>query len=373
MRVTINCRSFSLKEYAGIGRYAYNLVKSLSAIDQETEYYLYLKKDFFDFRRHIPTFPAKNFKVKVDQFHLGPKRLVNRTDIYHLPSPDWIDESGGKIIVTVHDLIHRFFPAGHSNETIEIVEKQFQGVIQKAHKIICCSESTLEDLKKSYGVGHEKACRIYQGVDKSLFCPLKEGEDTRSQHILKSHGVELPFLLFVGTIEPRKNVPALLEAFAILKNKSRFWGKLVIIGKKGWQSEGVFSLIPKLHLRNDVFFLGFVPDEELRYFYALAEAFVYPSSYEGFGFPILEAMSCGCPVVTTAISSCGEIAKDAAVFADPLMAQSIAEGIKKMIESKEFKEDLRRKALLRSQDFSFQKTAQETLKIYKEVYRSGAS
>src|SRR3989338_3798947 len=142
MRIAINCRSFLLRRYAGIGRYAHNLVQTLSEIDKENEYYLYLKKGLFDAKRRIPKIPSKNIFVKRDMFNRGLTKTLGAVDIYHSPSPDFLDIDNAKIVVTVHDLIYKTYAQGHTPETVETTERQMQEIIRKASKIICCSKST---------------------------------------------------------------------------------------------------------------------------------------------------------------------------------------------------------------------------------------
>ncbi len=371
MRIAINCRSFLLKHYAGIGRYASNLVKSLSELDHENEYLLYVKKGLFDFKRQVPSVNAPNFHVKVDNFNQGLNKTLGKVDIYHSPSPDYLNIESAKIIVTVHDLVYKTFPQGHTSATAIETEKHMQEIVKKASKIICCSKSTLLDLHKYFDIDKNKSCIVYQGVDKNEFFPAKGKELEMAQNVVALKGVDGPFILFVGTIEPRKNIDNIIYAYSLLKSKRKFSGKLVCIGVKGWKSEGTFELIKRLGLSSDVFFLGYVTNRELRYFYSLAEVFVFPSFYEGFGFPILEAFSCGAAVVTSNVSSCPEIAQDAALTVGPQRFEEIAEAIERVITDKNFKHDLQQRAIKRSHDFSFAKTAEETLKVYREVYQLG--
>ena len=141
------------------------------------------------------------------------------------------------------------------------------------------------------------------------------------QASLRNLGIDKPYVLYVGTIEPRKNLTGLLESFALLKSRKVFQGQLVVVGMKGWMVENTGELIKKLGIGQDVIFTGFVSDEQLRQLYNMAELFVFPSFYEGFGFPILEAFCCGVPVISSNTSSCGEIAADAALTIEPQDSQ----------------------------------------------------
>lgn len=367
MRIAINCRSFLLKGYTGIGRYAHNLVKSLAEIDHENEYLLYAPKKLLDLKRRLPKINAKNFYSKYDCFNQGATKILKNIDIYHSPSPDFLPNVNARIIVTVHDLIYKVYPQGHTDETIEKTEEHFQQLITKADKIICCSQNTMNDLKRFFPVQENKACVIYQGVDKHVFRVLNKDEQEAADKILVERGIQFPFILFIGTIEPRKNLSNLIKAFYILKKEEAFDGKLVIAGMQGWMQENIAKVVDDYDLKKDVLFLGYLSDFELCVLYNKAQVFAFPSFYEGFGFPILEAFCCGAAVVTSKTSSCGEVAQDAALQVDPHNAMDIADHMRKIIQDKKFADELKKKALTRAQDFSFEKTAQETLEIYKEV------
>ncbi len=367
MRIAINCRSFLLKNYTGIGRYAYNLVKSLSQIDRENEYWLYAQKKYFDFKRRIPRVPADNFSVKVDWFGQGLSKILNPVDIYHAPSLEFINIQNTKIVVTVHDLVYKTYPDGHALQTREMTEKQLTQIVRQSDRIICCSQSTIRDLQQYFPVKEGQVRLVYQGVDKSIFYPLDDQQRQKARGDLKKRGIPESFLLFVGTIEPRKNLQNLLLALLILKQKNKFKGKLVVSGMKGWMIEGLAEVIKKFNLTDDVVFLGYVSDEDLRSLYNLCEVFVFPSFYEGFGFPLVEAFSCGAAVVTSNVSSCPEIAKDAAVIIDPYNPDQIADALTRFLEDAKWKSFFQQKALIRAQNFSFQNTAEETLAIYREL------
>lgn len=368
MRIAINCRSFLNRNYAGIGRYAYNLVKTLSEIDHDNEYWLYVQKRYFDFKRRVPRVSAKNFDVKIDWLNRGIDHILKPIDIYHSPSPDYLNIKEAKIITTVHDLVYKTYPQGHTPQTCETTDRQLTLIVEKADRIICCSKNTIKDLCHYFPEVNKKKIRlVYQGVDKSVFYPLPESELKRAQAVIRRKGITSPFILFVGTIEPRKNLQNLLRAFSQLKRKGRFPGKLVIIGMTGWMVEEVRRALKEVNLTTQVVFLGYVSDETLRYFYNLAEVFTFPSFYEGFGFPIVEAFCCGAPVVCSNVSSCPEIAHDAAVMINPNVPEEIADAIYKITDDKKLKVKLKEKAIARAADFSFLKTAQETLEVYKEL------
>jgi glycosyltransferase involved in cell wall biosynthesis len=370
MHIAINCRPFLKKNYTGIGRYTHNLIKSLSEIDDQNQYQLYAPKRFFSLNKRLPAIRAKNFFLRTDRFNRGLEKSLGKIDIYHSPSPETLNvKNWAKIIVTVHDLIFKTFPQGHTRETLDQTEKQFKSIMEIASQIICCSKSTLLDLQKYFPIPKDKIELVYQGVDKNLFYVMGKEEEILANKTLAAKGIEEPYILSVGTIEPRKNLKNLLAAFCQLKAKKQFTGKLVVAGMKGWMSDDIDALISKLEIKNHVIFLGYLSDDQLRYFYNKAHVFVFPSFYEGFGFPIVEAFCCGTPVVTSNVSSCPEIAQDAALIRDPYNPEDIAEGIAQLINDQALRQTLREKGFRRAGDFSFRKTAQKTLGVYEKVYR----
>ena len=299
MHIAINCRSFSRKQFTGIGRYASSLVASLSQIDAANRYSLYTTRGWGEVKSRITRRDASNFAVKFDWLKRGAAKTLISVDIYHAPSPEVLPELDARIIVTVHDLIYKTYPQGHTQETLALSDAQFQSFIPRAARIICSSRSTQNDVNRYFPEAKNKTCCIYQGVDTNIFYPLPQWEVASSWEKAREKGAAGPFILFVGTIEPRKNLKGLLEAFARLKQKKVFDGNLVVIGMAGWKGEGVTGLIEHLGIKDDVIFPGFVSNDELRVFYNLAEVFVFPSFYEGFGYPILEAFSCGAGVGTS--------------------------------------------------------------------------
>ncbi|HOY10004.1 MAG TPA: glycosyltransferase family 1 protein [Candidatus Omnitrophota bacterium] len=369
MRVAINCRSFLKENKTGIGRYAFNLVRSLGEIDPDNEYWLYARKRILDFRRRLPRFSSGKFKVKADYFNRGTDAVLRGADVYHSPSLDFIGFTSGKVVVTVHDLIYKVFPQGHTPETRDISERQMREVVRKADHIICCSQATLDDLVRHFPVDKARLSVIHQGVDKGVFFPLRGQALAAARRVVQQKGVDGPFLLFVGTLEPRKNLLHLLEAFERVKARGTFRGRLVVIGMRGWMMEQLQTRLAGMKARADVILPGFVTDEELRCFYNCADVFIFPSFYEGFGFPVLEAFCCGAPVITSRGSACGEVAAGAAEMIDPESPAEISEAIRRIVHDEGCRQRLKAAALKRAEDFSFRKTAEETLRVYQRVFK----
>lgn len=370
MHIAINCRSFSKQQFTGIGRYTSSLIESLSQIDAANRYSLYTTRGWARVRSKIAREGGRNFSVRFDWLKRGMARTLKSVDVYHAPGPEISPDLGAKLVVTVHDVIYKTYPQGHTQETLALSDAQFRFLTSRASRIICSSSSTLSDVQKYFPETAGKACYIYQGVDKNIFYPLAGEKREAARGAIRQKGIDGPFILFVGTIEPRKNLKGLLEAYAQLKQKKLFGGKLVVVGMAGWKSEDLPQWVEQLGIKQDVLFLGFVHDEELRALYNLAEVFVFPAFYEGFGYPILEAFNCGAAVVTSDVSSCPELAGSAALTVSPESPGKIAEAVAKIIHDGTLKNILRQRALRRAQEFDNLKTAQKTLAVYQEAYES---
>ncbi len=369
MHIAINCRSFLTATPTGIGRYSRNLTDHLSRVDAANDYSLYSPKGFFDRKRRLPKAPGSNFHVRPDYCSFGVEAVCGRVDVYHAPSPEVIRTGPRvKVVVTVHDLVHKVFPQTQTLQTTVLSNAAMDSIVQHATRFICISESTRKDLEKFYPSTSGRACVVYNGFDKTLFYEMDEAEKGVARAILDGLGVKEKFLLFVGTLEPRKNLNNLLQAFAGIKSRGIFNGKLVVAGMKGWMMESFDQLAADLGIGGDVISLGYLTDHELRYLYGLCEVFVFPSLYEGFGFPILEAMACGAPVVTSNVSSCAEVGHGAALMVPPSDPDAIAAAIERIVTDSAFAVETRRRSLARAQDFSFEKMARETLGVYEGLF-----
>jgi len=352
MKIGIDIRS-TLKQKTGIGQYTLNLINSLAKIDTVNKYLLYSKKKVIDRRRKLPQIPGVNFHHRVDYFSLGPEKLLKDADIFHSSSFDFKKPKHARLVLTIHDVIHKVFPTVHTKETIESTDRQLKEILSEVSMIITDSQTTKDDFLKWFFFNAAKIKVVYPGVSTWFYPEAVEKE---------------PLLLFVGTIEPRKNLKNLIRAFYLLKKEHLLPHKLVIIGMKGWMYEEVFKLVDELNLGQEIIFKDYVANEQLRYWYAKSEVFVYPSLYEGFGFPIVEAFACGVPVVTSNTSSCAEIARGAALLVDPQNFGELSDAILRIIKNPDLKKDLISKGLERAMRFSWSKAASEVLTVFREAY-----
>ena len=273
-------------------------------------------------------------------------------------------------ILTVHDLIRQFDRMGISTyiHRPNLRDKldlwlDWQG-IRKAHHIIAISHNTKRDLIKYANIPEERISVIYHGIDHSVFYP-RYGE----------RPFPFPYILFVGSEHPRKNLETLLKAFYQLKQDIGFKAlKLVKVGKAGGKEDDfrarTLSLVKSLGLDEEVIFTGFVSEEELARIYSNAECLVFPSFYEGFGWPPLEAMACGCPVITSNTSSLPEVVGDCGIMVDPKDIGGLVKALRLLLTSRELRERMRFRGMKRAGMFTWEKTARETLAVYRLVQES---
>jgi glycosyltransferase involved in cell wall biosynthesis len=266
-----------------------------------------------------------------------------------------------KKIVTVYDLVPFIYPKLHPNQTLWSYRLFFKKILNKSDMIITISQNSKKDLMRLFKINENKIKVIQLAVSEEF--RILDDEQKKSA---KQNNPLGKFILFVGTLEPRKNIPGLLRAFYQLKKKG-FEHKLVIVGKKGWKYEDIFRTIKKLNLKKEVIFLGYVPQEEIINLYNAADLFVFPSLYEGFGLPPLEAMACGCPVVVSNTSSMPEVCGNAALYVNPYNVPEIAQAMERVLTDTKLKKDMIKKGLKQAKKFSWEKNARETLEVYEEL------
>jgi glycosyltransferase involved in cell wall biosynthesis len=355
----------------GIGTYTHNLVQQLNEIDKSNKYYLvhgeskdiqiyktneeiFVKKYFFRGSGYIWRYFSAPLKLK------SMKQLDIVHDTYEIGTLSF--KAPFKKIITVHDLSPFLFPDTFSSRAVLLHKLLFSKTLQSVDKIITVSECSKRDLVTYFNVPEDKIKVIFNGVD-TKFKPLNKDE---VNEFLKKYNLNFPFILFVGTLEPRKNLPALFKAYYQLKNKN-INHKLVIAGKKGWKYQDIFETVNKLNLNNDIIFTDYIPENDLPALYNAADVFVYPSIYEGFGLPPLEAMACGTPVVTSNISSLPEVVGNAGITVDPKDIDMLATALYEALTNDSLMKEMTKKGLERAKLFSWKSCAVETLKVYEEI------
>ncbi len=266
-----------------------------------------------------------------------------------------------RLVVTVHDMSLRLFPALHPWRR-RLLEPLVRASLRRARRVITVSESSRRDIIRYSGIPALKVVVVHAAAA-SEFRPIQDDEvlnRARSRYQLPDR-----FLLYLGTFEPRKNVARLLEAYLRLPDPLRRDCPLLLAGASGWGLRKLRRNLERSAFGPEVRTLGYVPYEDLPALLNLAEAFVFPSLYEGFGLPVIEAMACGTPVVTSSTSSLEELFQNAALLADPEDVQEIRKALRTVLESRDLRRELSQKGIARAGAFSWEKAAQETLEVYR--------
>jgi glycosyltransferase involved in cell wall biosynthesis len=267
-------------------------------------------------------------------------------------------------VLTVHDVLFERYPELFARMDLYRNKIGIPWSCRRADHIITVSESSKRDLIEIYGLEASRITVTYHGPD-DLYCPLDQEE--AKECLRRTYGLEGEFILYVGTIQPRKNLPRLVAAFAELKRKRRIPHKLVIVGPKAWLTTEAFRAIENRSAKHDVVVTGYVPKNDLAYFYNAATVFVYVPICEGFGLPVLEAIACGTPTITSRGSSLEEVAGGAAVLVDPLDVSEIESAIENVITNSDLRASLRMLGLARSRHFSCHEMAIQTQAVYRQV------
>jgi len=300
---------------------------------------------------------------RLEQLTLPLEILNKKLDVLH--SPDFIPPFRCKCrsVITVHDLAFMLYPHFLTKASARYYG-QIDQAVRHADAIIAVSQATKRDVMRLLGVDDRKITVIYEAAN-PFFGPMDRHE--AAQRVSRRFGVAGDFLLFVSTIEPRKNVPNLLRAFRRLLDDYGQDVRLVVVGEKGWLFDEAFDLVTELRLSEEVIFLGRVAAEELLWLYNSAQALVQPSIYEGFGLMPLEAMACGTPVVVSNVSSMPEVAGDAGLTVDPHNVDELAVAMWRILDDTELRASLIDKGVKRAACFSWDKTASETLNLYHSL------
>jgi glycosyltransferase involved in cell wall biosynthesis len=363
MRIGIDARLVHYRQ-AGISQYTLRLLDELAQIAPDDEFVVFQSRkhrqeivDRPNFERHSLWTPPHH---RLEQFLLPLELAVVELDVLH--SPDFIPPFRRKCksVITIHDLNFLLYPHFLTPQSASYYG-QIDQAVRKCDHIIAVSESTKGDIVRLTGAPADKISVVYEAAHPA-FRPL---EDPAMLNGVKERlGIERDYVLFVSTIEPRKNVPTLLVAFKRLLDSYKAPVNLVLAGEKGWLFDEVFSLVDKFDLEGRVQFLGRVSPEDLLGLYNAAEMLVHPAFYEGFGLPPLEAMACGTPVVVSNTSALPEIVSDAALLVDPTDADSMAVAMWRVLSEESLRREMREKGLRRARQFSWKKAALQTLDIY---------
>ena len=373
---------------AGIGRYTRGIVGALAALRTTHAFTLVVagsekEAEGSDGSQAGPE-QARNFRIRsLPLSHrfwtviwhrlrlpLPVNLITGPLDVFH--SPDYVlpPVSQAKKVVTVHDLSFLRFPEGAEPRLRRYLSAAVPRSVKEADLVLGDSQSTRQDIVELLGVNPDKVEVIYPGVDRA-FRPIEDPQALAAAREL--YHLDFPFILSVGTLEPRKNLITLLDAYAALRSGGAVDHKLVVAGGKGWLYDGIFSRAAELSIQGDVAFLGYVAEEHLPALYCLSDVMVFPSLYEGFGLPPLEAMACGTPVITSDSSALPEVVGKAALMVPAGDGEALAAAINTLLADSDLRKDLVRKGLLRAAEFSWRASAEKLLTVYERLDERGVS
>jgi glycosyltransferase involved in cell wall biosynthesis len=282
-------------------------------------------------------------------------------DVFHGPR-FWVPPLRCPSVVTIHDCAFRIFPEVVAGRTRDMFDRYVRSSLSLCRKVIVPSEATRRDLVRLYSADESMIAVVPEAASREF---QAYADRSAGKHICAGYGIEGPYILTVGTREPRKNFSLLLEAYSRLPGRSSI--KLVVAGGRGWLTDSLKDTVRKLGLSRDVIFTGYVPTNELVWLYNCCESFVFPSLYEGFGLPVLEAMQCGAPVVSSGAGAVEEWFGGAFEPADPYDPESFARAVDSVLSDKSKREKLSRAGLEVAKKFSWSHTAEMTREVYRKA------
>ncbi|MDP3941289.1 MAG: glycosyltransferase family 1 protein [bacterium] len=372
MIIGIDGNEANVRKRVGIGEYAFELLKQFSQQKPETKnqkFTIYLKDKPLEDLPHA----QEDWRYRI----FGPKKLWTQIrlplDLYlHKPRPDIFFSpshyaprfSPIPTAISIMDLSYHFFPGLFLTKDLYQLTRWTRYSAKRADLIFTISKASKKDIIDIYGIPEEKIVVTYPGI--KSFASL--APQVYPIHMLQNEfGIKSPYFLFVGTLQPRKNIVRLIEAFAKVKQRVKDPLTLVVVGRKGWKYEDIFQAPEKNGVKNEVIFLESVSDDQLPQVYKNAIAFVLPSLYEGFGLPVLEAMKNECPVIISKVSSLPEAGGDAALYVDPENVDDIAKKMAEVLESNRVREALIAKGKKQIEKFSWEKSARMTLEALEGI------
>ncbi len=383
MKIGIDIRCLAEGRRTGVEEYTRNTLSWLFERYREDSFVLF----FNSWKGELPdlSWALRYPNVELKTFHIPNKllnlslwyfrwphldKLLGGVDVYFLPNINFVGVSKKtKLVVTAHDLSFEYFPEAFSlKQRFWHYLINFRALVKRADAVIAVSHSTKEDLVSVYKVDPKHITVIHSGVD-GEFRPLSRN-NTELLEVQKKYKLPHNFILSLGTFEPRKNTTATVrgfEAFCTVYPRLSENMHLVLAGAYGWKSEELRQAVVHSPLRKRIRVVGYVAPEDKPSLYNLAKAFVYPSLYEGFGFPPLEALACGTPVITSAVASLPEIVGKSAILIDPYRPDDIMEALVALTESTELRDTLVKEGLVQAQRFQWLSTAKATHQVFVQV------
>jgi glycosyltransferase involved in cell wall biosynthesis len=374
LRVAIDVRTVT-EARSGVGNYVLNLLEGLRQVAPEHEFLLVGQRHNLAIAglghpAHLchPAMLSHESHPWGDLWeHLRLPGVLKSQGVQVMHGPATLiplRQDGFACVATIHDLVAFLYPETIPKKYALYMTWLLKRVVKRAQRIISVSQCTKDDLVRVLGVPPERIAVIHEAAQPG-FHPI--GDQEALERVRRRHGITKPFFYHVGNVEPRKNLPRLLKAFLSLRGRLKGQAQMVISGQEGWLTRRLHGEIGRLDLGQDVIFTGYLPQEELPLMMNAACAFVFPSLYEGFGLPALEAMSCGTPLITSNLSSLPEIVGDAALLVEPKDEEQIAEAMWRVFEDAQLRQRLSSLGLEQAARFSWPKAARQTMQVYMDA------
>lgn len=368
MRIGIDAR-LPFYQMGGISRYVLQLLPALANLDGANEYVVFhSRRDKANHAPNAPNFWSRNLWTpchhRLERWLLGLELLPHHLEIMH--SPDFIPPAFGarRRVITVPDLNFLYYPQFLTDESRRYYRDQIQWAVEQADHIVAISHYTREDLLRKLQLPESKVTAIPLAAD-PIFEEVPGEEAVKST--LKEFGLEPGFVLFVGTLEPRKNIPTLLRAYARLRQKTAIEVPLVLVGRRGWLFDQIFETIEEQGIAAHVRHLEGVGDKDLVSLYHAAGVLACPSHYEGFGFPVVEAMHCGCPVIASDRASLPEVVGSAGLLLDADDEVAWTDAIYRVLTDEDLRSELIPSGYEQARSFTWESTASTTLRVYEQL------
>jgi glycosyltransferase involved in cell wall biosynthesis len=359
MKIGFDARGAIWYRGTGIGTYTYQLVKNLNLIDKKNNYRFFWPGDEFQDLDISNEEVFQSIESKKDKFweevHVPSRVEQEKIDIFHVPQNGiGLPTTKGCLqVATVHDLIPYIYPETSSTGYLNIFLKEMPRIMEQSDMIITVSEYSKKDIQRYFNLPDEKVTVIYEAPE-SIYQPIEK--NISKEFVKQKYGINSRYILYIGGLSQRKNIP---EDY-----------KLVIVGKRERSFKKLINLIDALNLEDKIIFTDFVKVPYMPYLYSAADLFVYPSLYEGFGLPPLEAMACGTPVITSNLTSIPEVTNEAALLIDPNDHVKLASAIEKVLNNPTQLEQMSKDGLKQASKFSWETCARETLGVYEKLYKT---
>lgn len=379
MHIGIDAHAIGAQQ-GGNETYIRNLIRALAALDASNRYTIYLANaqaaaewqngfvaEHPNFSVRLLPPPTPLVRVPVFLTYELRRRPVDVLHVQYTAPPF----CAAPVVATIHDLAFEHLPETFTRRGSLQLKLTVRRTARRAARIATVSEFSRQDLLRTYRLAPEKVVTTYNGIEPHFTTQPRSANE--AAEVRQRFGITREFLLAVGSLQPRKNLERLIRTYARLRREQPdFAPQLVIVGRKLWLAESIFAEVKRQPWASDVILTGYVSDSDLPALYRTASAFVYPSLFEGFGLPPLEAMACGTPVITSNLSSLPEVAGSAALLIDPLNEQELAAALQRILNDQPLRARLRAEGVRQAAKFTWQEAAEKTLQLYRESYEARA-